>query len=156
MAAFYLQRYFSLVNWRTVLRAGDGYAKTASQAKCLNVDLLISSFRGDFFSPTQPSLLKSSWTNLPTEAEIHLGIKGASPTPVAFLGALLFAHRGTQAPCSSPCTQFLSRSSHCQTGLITNILPLSPLKRGACNPEGSWSCSKGLQADSAAPSNILT
>lgn len=98
MAAFYLQRYFSLVNWRTVLRAGDDCTKTASQAKCLHVNLLISSFHEDlriFFFP-HSALGKSSWTNLPTEAEILLGIKGARPTPVVLLAALPFACRDTQ------------------------------------------------------------
>lgn len=49
MAAFYLQRYFSPVNWRTVLRAGDGHAKRTSWAKCLNVHLLMSSFHEAVF-----------------------------------------------------------------------------------------------------------
>lgn len=86
------------------------------------------------FFPTQPSPLKSSWTNLPTEAEIYLGIKGTSPTPILVLAVLPFAPRDTQQKGTGtlfPCTQYLSRGPHCQTGLITSIFPLPPLKKGA-------------------------
>lgn len=75
MAAFYLQRYFSLVNWRAVSCTGDGFAKTAPQAKCLNVDLLISSIHEDFLFPLSLVLWKAVGQIFPLKLRYILGLR---------------------------------------------------------------------------------
>lgn len=107
------------------------------------------------FFPTQPSPLKSSWTNLLTEAEIYLGIKGQVPHQ-------FWCWQSCHLPPGTHSRRALAPCFHAPSTWVEALTVKQDSSQVSFHfphwkkvPEESWSCRKGLKADSAALSNVL-